>query len=47
MRLLFRVPVTIGSWAVPLRLSVVAVLVLGGLSAGLLYAACKRPPREL
>ena len=43
IRLLFRVPVTLGTWQVPLRFSVVAVLVLGALSASLLAVALRRP----
>ena len=43
VRLLFRVPVILGTWHVPLRFSALAVVVFGALSLGLLYAACKRP----
>ena len=42
IRLLFKVPVTIRGWSVPLRFSVVAILVAGALSAGLLYIGRKR-----
>ena len=45
VRLLFKVPVTIRGWAVPLHLSAAAVLVAGGLSAALFYIGCKRPCR--
>ena len=43
LRLLFQVPVNIGGWQVPLSVSGILVLVLGGLSAGLLYVGCRRP----
>jgi len=43
IRLLFQVPVTLGGWQVPLRLSAVLVLAFGGLSAVLLYIAGRRP----
>ena len=43
LRLIFKVPITIGTWVVPLGLSGVLVIVLGALSVGLLYAGCKRP----
>ena len=39
MRLLLRVPVTVGAWAVPLRISAVLVLLFSALSVGLLWAA--------
>ena len=47
VRLVFHVPVTLGTWAVPFGFSAVLVLVFGGLSAGLLYVGCKRPCRPL
>ena len=43
IRLFFGVPVRIGEWDVPLRVSAALVVVFGALSAGLLYAACRRP----
>ena len=43
IRLLFRVPVTLGTWQVPLGFSGIAVAVFGLLSGGLLYVGCKRP----
>ena len=43
IRLLLHVPVRIGTFDVPLTASVILVLVFGGLSAGLLYLAMRRP----
>lgn len=43
IRLIFQVPVVIGTWGVPLTLSAIAFVVFGALSAGLLYVGCKRP----
>lgn len=42
IRLILKVPVTIGTFEVPLNLSVVLVVVLGALSLGLLILGCKR-----
>ena len=42
-RLIFQVPVTIGTFAVPLSFSVLAVVIFGALSGGLLYLGCNKP----
>ena len=43
VRLIFQIPVRVGSFEVPLSLSLLAVVILGSLSVGLLYLAMKRP----
>ena len=43
IRLMLKLPVTLGTFEVPLNLSVVLVVVLGGLSIGLLILSCKKP----
>lgn len=43
VRLIFRVPVTLGTWAVPLGFSIGMVVLFGALSLGFLAVACKRP----
>lgn len=43
VRLVFRVPVTVGSFEVPPALSAALVVVFTALSAGLLCAGLKRP----
>ena len=42
VRLIFQVPVTIGTFAVPLSLSVLAMIIFGALSGGLFYLGCKK-----
>ena len=41
-RLILRLPLVVGTFAVPLRLSAVAVVILSILSVGLLYLVCRR-----
>ena len=43
VRLILRIPLTLGDFQVPLGLSLVLVIVLGGLSLGLLYVGIRRP----
>ena len=43
VRLVFRIPLTVGGWEVPFRASAAAVVVLGLLSAGLLVVGIRRP----
>lgn len=43
VRLLLRFPLIVGTFEVPLRMSLVLVIVLGGLSLGLLYMGLRRP----
>ncbi len=43
VRWILRVPVTLGTWEVPLGFSALAVLVFGGLSLGLLSVGLRRP----
>ena len=43
VRLILKFPVTIGSFAVPLRMSLMAAVVLGALSVVLLILGCKKP----
>ena len=43
IRLVFQVPVTLGTYAVPLPFSVFALIIFGALSGGLLYVGCKKP----
>ncbi len=40
IRLILRVPVTLGTWAVPLKASGILVLVFGALSFWMLRAGC-------
>ena len=42
-RLILRIPLTVGDFQVPLGLSLALVIVLGGLSLGLLYLGIRRP----
>lgn len=48
VRLVLRFPLIVNGYAVPLTASAILVVVLGGLSVGLLVLGCKRPccPRE-
>lgn len=43
VRLVLRFPLIVGTYEVPLAVSGILVVVLGGLSLGLLYVAVKRP----
>ena len=43
IRLFLRFPLSVGDFEVPLATSLVLVLLLGGLSIGLLYVGLKRP----
>ena len=42
-RLLFQVPVTLGTFEIPMALSAAVTIVFGGLSLALLFVAMKRP----
>lgn len=42
-RLLFRVPLIVGTFEVPLKASLILGILLGGLSVGLLYIGYRRP----
>ena len=43
IRLVLRIPVVVGSFAIPFKLSLILVVVLGGLSLGLLCMGVNRP----
>ena len=43
VRLLLRFPLIVGDFEVPLAMSLVLAIVLGGLSVGLLYVGLRRP----
>ncbi len=43
VRLLFRFPLVVGTFDVPLKVSLILVILLGGLSIGLLYVGARRP----
>lgn len=43
VRLLFRLPLTVGSFEVPLGFSALIVVFFGILSGALLYLGCKKP----
>ena len=43
VRFLLKIPVTIGTWHVPLRTSAILVVLFAALSAGLLVLGCRRP----
>ncbi len=44
VRLMVQFPLIVGTFEVPLMLSGVLAIILGGLSAGLLYLACCKKP---
>ena len=43
IRLVLRMPLTVGTFEIPLGLSLVLVIVFGGLSLGLFYVGVRRP----
>lgn len=43
VRLFLRFPLIVGNFEVPLAMSLLLVIVLGGLSVGLLYIGLRRP----